>query len=275
VIRLPIVLGLAAILAASGAAAQTPADIVGRMLDAYERSTAAVENYTVVQDIMGFRTELYYEKEAREGRSVFQLKQSTAAGFAADLDDDMGLQDVYAIAPDLAEHARYGGTERVDGHEVHVLLIDDLRVLDLAPASPSEDAEFRPRTGRILIDAALWVPRRMEFAGDLDTGDRVVDVTSVIELQDYRNEQGLLLPHRTLVRMEGIGAAIDPEMRAELEEMRRRLAELPEGQRAMIEGMLRAQMEQMEALLAGGDDAAMTVELTVLEVRVNLGPPRN
>lgn len=273
-IRLPLAFGLALALSVPGpASAQTPAEIVDRMVDTFERGAVSVQNYTVVQDVMGFRSELYYEREVQDGRPVFALKQSNTAGFAADLDDDLGVADLYALAPELAEHARYGGTEQVDGTEAHVLLIDDLQVLDLVPAQPSEDAEFRPRTGRILIDGALWVPRRMEFAGDLDTGDRVVEVTSVIDLLDYRSEQGLLLPHRTLVRMEGLGAAIDPDMRAELDQMRRQLEELPAAQRAMVEEMFRGQIEQMEALLSGGDDAAMTVEVAVVEVRVNQGPP--
>ena len=270
--RIPPAIGLLVALCAPPASAQTASEIVDRMLEAYEESAESVENYTVVQDVMGFQSELYFEKEMQEGHPVFQLRNSSTDGFAADLDEDLGYTDVYAAAPELKEHARYGGTEQMDGAEVHVLVIDDLAALGLAQTSAPEDTEFHPRNGRIYVDAETWLPRRMEFVGDLDTGDRLVEVTSTIDLQDYRDEDGLLLPYRTVVRMDGLAAAIDPEMRAELEELRRQLEELPAEQRAMVEEMFAGRMEQMEALL-DGEDGGMTVEMNVLEVHVNEGPP--
>ena len=271
--RIPPAIGLLVALCTPPASAQTASEIVDRMLEAYEESAESVENYTVVQDVMGFQSELHFEKEIQDGHPVFQLRNSSTDGFAADLDEDLSYTDVYAAAPKLKEHARYGGTEQMDGAEVHVLVIDDLAALGLAQTSAPEDTEFHPRIGRIYVDAETWLPRRMEFVGDLDTGDGVVEVTSTIDLQDYRDDDGLLLPYRTVVRMDGLAAAIDPEMRAELEELQRQLEELPEEQRAMVEQMFAGRMEQMEALL-DGEDGGMTVEMNVLEVRVNEGPPR-
>ena len=252
--------------------AQSSAEIVERMLDAYEESVAAVDNYMVVQEVMGVESEMYFEKEMVEGRPVFRLRSSAAGGFANDMDEDFGYGDVYAVGPALAEHSRYGGTEDVDGVATHVLILDDLQALDLVPEAGPEGSEFQPRTGRILVDPELWVPRRMEFSGDLDNGNGPVEVASVIDMQDYRDHQGLLLPHVTVVRMDGLRAALDPAMLAELEEMRRQLEALPEDQRAMVEQMFGSQMEQMEAML-GSEDGAMTVEMRVLDVRVNQGPP--
>lgn len=271
-IRAALMVALALALPASSALAQSPSEIVDRMLEEFERGAADVENYSVVQEVMGFESELYFEKETLDGRPVFRLRSSSSGGLPSDVDDDVGYTDVYAAAPRIAEHARYGGTEQVHGVEAHVLLIDDLEALDMGSAAAPEDAEFQPRSGRILVDAEMWVPRRMEFSGDLDTGDGLTEVTSVIDMQDYRDDDGMLMPYLTVVRMEGLEAAIDPEMRAELEEMRQQLEELPEGQRAMVEEMFRGQMEQMEALLEG-EDGAMTVEMRVLELRVNEGPP--
>lgn len=271
--RIVPMIGLLAALCVTAASAQTPADIVDRMLEVFEASAASVDNYSVVQEVMGFQSEMYFEKETRDGRPVFQLRRSSTDGFAADLDGDLGYSDIYAAAPEIKEHARYGGVERIDGNDVHVLAIDDLTALELAPSATPEDTEFHPRHGRIYVDGALWVPRRMEFVGDLDTGDGLVEVTSIIDLQDYRDDAGLLLPYRTVIRMEGLGAAFDPEVRAELEELQRQLAELPPEQRAMMEQMFAGRMEQMEALL-GGEDGGMSVEMTLLEVRVNEGPPR-
>ena len=153
----------------------------------------------------------------------------------------------------------------VEGAETHVLILDDLRALELVPETGPEGSEFQPRTGRILVDADRWMPRRMEFTGDLDTGNGPMEVTSIVELRDYRETQGLLMPYHTVVRMDGLRDALDPAMLEELEEMRRQLEALPEDQRALMEQMFGGQMEQMESML---------VEMRVLEVRINEGPPR-
>ncbi len=253
--------------------AQSSAEIVESMLAAYEESVASVENYLVVQEVMGVESEMYFEKEIVDGRPVFQLRSSAAGGFTNQMDEDFGYGDVYAVGPALADHSRYGGTEMVDGARTHVLVLDDLRALDLVPEAGPEGSEFQPRTGRILVDAERWFPRRMEFTGDLDTGTGPVEVTTIIDLRDYRETQGLLMPFLTVVRMDGLRDALDPAMLEELEQMRRQLEALPEDQRAMMEQMFGSQLEQMESML-GSEDGAMTVEMRVLEVTVNGGPPR-
>jgi hypothetical protein len=72
------------------------------------------------------------------------------------------------------------------------------------------------------------------------------------------------------VRIEGLAAAMDPQMLAQLDEMERQLADLPPDQREMMERMLGPQMEQIRQMMAGGDDA-MTVEITVVDVSINTG----
>ena len=138
-------------------------------------------------------------------------------------------------------------------------------------AGPESDS-FTPKTGKLFIDTELWIPRRMEFTGDMKTDNGTHEVTSVISLEDYREVSGFLHPFRTVMRMEGIGAMIDPEMRAQYDEMKRQLESVPESQRAMVERMMGAQMERMEEMMSGGDDT-MTVEVIVKELRVNTGPP--
>jgi hypothetical protein len=46
---------------------------------------------------------------------------------------------------------------------------------------------------------------------------------------------------------------------------------MPEAQRAMMEGMLGAQIERLEGMLGG--DGSMEMTITVREVKVNQGPP--
>jgi hypothetical protein len=56
-----------------------------------------------------------------------------------------------------------------------------------------------------------------------------------------------------------------------LAQMRERWEAMPENQRGMMGGMIREQMERMEAML--GDDGSVEIVMTVRELRVNAGRP--
>jgi hypothetical protein len=134
--------------------------------------------------------------------------------------------------------------------------------------------EFVARTARIYLDTESLLPRRMSFAGDATTSSGVHEVTTNIDMTDYREVEGLPVPYRSIITIEGMEAMIDPEMQAQYEEMQRQLESLPESQRAMFEQMMGAQMEQIRAMMEGGGEG-MTMELVVTDVRVNTGPPND
>jgi hypothetical protein len=267
---IPAVLALLA-LASAQLAAQSVAEIVERMYASYERQAEGVDNYTLVQSVMGVETTSYFEKELVDGKPVFALRDSDVGGFAFSLGDvDAGIGDVFLWGDELVEHGRYAGREQMGPSTVHVIAVDDLSLLDIAQPSTPDDMEFEPRTARIFVDDALMVPRRMEFVGDAVTDTGPHEVTVRVDMENYLPIESLLIPYRTVVNIEGLGAAIDPEMRAQMEEMERQLAALPPDQRAMMERMLGPQMEQIRQMMAGGSDA-MTFEVTVVDVVINAG----
>lgn len=265
---------LAAVLAVRPAngAAQSAADIVERMLSEYASRVADVDNYTLVQQTMGFETISYFEKEMVDGRPVFMSRTSvTAAGVSTEVSEDSGLDDVYAIGEELGRRGRYGGVQRVNDYDLHVIEVSDFSGLDfgedLAP-----DSEFQPKSGTFYLDVDTYVPRRVEFVGSLTNEQGVHDITSIIEMGDYREVQSMLVPYRTVITLEGLGAAIDAETRAQFEEMQRELENLPPEQRAMVEQMMAGQLEQFRSMMAG-EDQPMTFQVLVTDVRVNQGPP--
>lgn len=264
-------LPLALLATAAPASAQSASEIIDRMLSEYEARTAGVENYTLVQDFMGFRTTSYFVKEIIDGRPVFKLQNVSAPG--ADLDDagPGTLDEIYAIGDDLKDNAEYLGRETVDGRETYVLEISDLEATELGQQM-GQDSEFRPVSGRIFLDAQDYMPRRMIFEGELENDQGVHAVTSTMDLSDYREHAGMLFAYRTVMTIEGLGAAIDDEARAQFEQMERELANMPPEQRRMVETMMADQLEQFRAMMAGQDEA-MVVEVAVSEVRVNSGPP--
>jgi hypothetical protein len=251
--------------------AQSVADIVEGMYESYERQAEGVDNYSLVQTMMGMETTSYFEKEIIDGKPVFRLRDSGVSGFSFSLgDDDAGIGDFFLWGDELAEHGRYAGREQIGGGTVHVIAVDDLSQLDIAEPTAPDNMEFRPKTGRIYVDDRMMVPRRMEFTGDAMTDNGPQEVTVRVDMENYLPVESLLVPYRTVVQIEGLGAAIDPEMRAELEEMQRQLAELPADQRQMMESMLGPQMEQIRQMMEGGGDS-MTMEITVVDVAVNAG----
>lgn len=268
------VVAVATILALGGLTppvyAQSASEVIDRMLSEHERRSAAVDDYTVVQQVMGFETISYFEKEMVDGRPVFRLRSSGAAGVVMESPTDGTLDEIYAVGEDLAQNARYVGRENVDGNDVHVLDVPDLAGTDFG-RNMSPDSDFKPTSGRFYLDADLYVPRRMEFEGEMTSAEGTNPIRSVIDLGDYRDVEGMLMPYRTELRIEGLGAAIDDETRAEFEEMQRQLENMPPEQRRMVETMMAGQLEQFKRMMA--DDAPMTVEVNVSEVRVNTGPP--
>jgi hypothetical protein len=272
---IPTTLALVALAAASGSA-QSVADIVEDMYDAYERQAAGIDNYTLVQSVMGFESTSYFEKETVDGRPVFRMTESggSSDGFNFSLGgDDTGAGDIYVFGPELIEHGHYDGREQIDGSEAHVIAIDDLSQLALAQQPTPDDMEFLPRSGRLFVDADRLIPRRMEFVGDAETPGGSTEVTVTVDFQDIRSVEGLLIPHHTSMRITGLQAMMDPEMQDQLREMEQQLAALPAEQRQMMERMMGAQLEQLRQMMSGGGDA-MSVDVMVSEVRVNSGPPR-
>ena len=251
-------------------AAQSARDIVDEMLAAYEARMTGIENYTLVQGVMGFETVTYHEKEvSADGRAVFRTRLGSMAGQEGS--PATGIDDVYAIGDDLANRSEYLGRESLNNHDVHVLDIFDLLGTGFG-ANVAQGSEFTPTRGRVSLDVDTYVPRRLLFEGEMIRGGSVLPLTATMDMDDYRDVQGLLIPYRTITTIEGLAAAIDSDVRAQFEQMQLELEAMPPQQRQMIESMMADQMRQFEAMMA--DDAApMTVEVLVTDVRVNEGPP--
>jgi hypothetical protein len=204
------------------------------------------------------------------GRPVFRLRETSLAGRTTSRSGDSQKEfDLYGELPTLVERAAYKGRETVDGHATHVIAVDDLEGLRFGAGMVPQESGFEPRRATMYVDAAQSVPRRMIIEGRMRREGRTTDVTTTVDLLDYREVSGMLHPFRSVVKIEGLGQAADPEMRKQYEEMKKQLAEMPEAQRQMVETMMKGRMEQMEQMMGG--DGGMNIELIVRELRVNQG----
>lgn len=266
---------------AVGAVGQSAADILNRTLETYEHRMEGIDNYTLVQEVMGMESVMYFEKEIAGGRPVVHLKHLTVAGRSMNTagDAEKGWDQFYAMVPEFASHAHYLGRDEVQGFPVHVVEVRDLHELDFIDVPQPDDAEFRWDTAKLFIDSDLWVVRRAEIAGQVTKNGQSHDVTSVTDLKDYRDVHGMLHPFLVTVQMQGLGAAVGAsdadvaEARKQLDEMKKQIDQMPEAQRAMMEQMLRQQTAAMEQMLGGGGGNGMTVEMRVKRLDVNTGPP--
>mgnify|MGYP002622454941 CR=1 FL=1 len=262
-----VVLGLVA----APVAGQSAADIIDRMLTEYESRTEGIDNYTLVQDLMGFQATSYFVKEMVDGRPVFKLQNMNAAGMNMQDSGPGTIDEIYALGDDFKDNATYVGRETIDGRDNHVLEITDLENTELGQQM-GQDSEFKPISGRLFLDVEEYMPRRMIFEGELTNAEGVHAVTSTMDMLDYREHEGMLVAHETVMTVEGLGAAIDEDARAQFEQMERELENMPAEQRRMVESMMADQLEQFRAMMAG-EDEPMVIRVQVSDVRVNTGPP--
>lgn len=267
-------LALLALTAVPGRASpQSVSDVVDQMYAAYERNTAGIDDYTVVQSAMGTRSVSYFERETVDGMSLFRARASSVASYSFRLDGRLvGYGDVLIFGPLLKKLGRYSGTDRIDGRQVHVVDVNDLEGLVLVGPSGAGDVEFVPRSARVLVDTELAVPRAFEFRGEAPNAETEGEVEIFVHMSDFRAVSGLLLPHFTRIEVHGGEGVVDADTRARLDEIRKQLEEMPAVQRELMEEMLAEEMEALRKVL-GEPGEPTVIEVAVLEVRVNAGPP--
>jgi len=259
-------LPLAVVLALpSGATAQSAKEILMTSLEKYEQRMEGIENYTTVQETMGFETELTFVRtKDDEGRTVFVPKGREDASSG-------GMSNFYRMYPKIAERAELEGTESVDGEQCHVLAISDFSGLDLDEQMEMGDrGDFVAKTGLLYVDTDDHLIRKMELGGEITRDGQTSPMTAVTVLSDYREVEGMLHPFQLHITATGLAAGMSEE---EMEEARRGLAEMEKNlegmdatQRAMVERMMGGQMEKLRKMLESGQ-----FEITVVtkEVRVN------
>ena len=253
------------------ASAQSAGEIIDRMMSEYAERAEGIDNYTIVQETMGMTMNSYFVKEMVDGHPIFRMQNTTMGGMSTGgAQPGNDLDDFYAMAEELKTRASYEGRQSIDGVDVHVLDMGSLEGLGFGETD-TEDMDFKPKQGTIYIDAETYAPRRFEMDGEMTNSEGVHQVSSIVSMDDYREIEGMLFPFRTTVAFDGLGAAIDDETRAQFEEMKKELENMPEAQRRMVESMMADRFPEFEAMMSG-ESSGMTIGVTVSEVRVNTGP---
>lgn len=250
--------------------AQSAREVLDAAMEAHRSRTEGIENYTVIQTVMGFRTTTHFERRTVDGESVL-VPVSTMGSEAG----QQVPENPYRMYGTLAERAELVGTEAVDGEECHVVEVTDLEGTGLAEAGPADSrGGWSPERLRMWVDTEDYVPRkmRMEEATSADGTGQPASFT--VLFRDYRDVEGMLHPFRMELRTEGMGGGMSEEERADLQEsmakMRKQMENMSPRQRKMMEKVMGGQLEKMEKMLTAG---ALDFTVTVEEIRVNEGPP--
>jgi hypothetical protein len=259
--------------------AQDAADFMRRAVAAQAERLARVDNVTIVQDMMGVESTMYMEKRDIGGTPVLVPVSVSMGGMTNPIPQDMA-QAAWSnpFQEEWVERTRLVGTEQLEGHTVRVFVIDDFSGLELPglPGGTEEAQDFRPKSLQYSLDEDGLFARKIQMEGEAlqEDGSRSpVQITMFME--DYREVDGYLHPFVTRTISEGVleAAGVDQEeLQAQLDEMKAQLANLPEAQRAMVEGMMNAQIKRMEGEL-GAEGGGMEMTITVKELKVNAGPP--
>lgn len=252
--------------------AQDAGDILQTALDRYVERTQGVNDYTITYGgFMGTgAVTSYFEKEVVDGFPVF--RQVSVEGDETEPTTDF---DPYRKFPEIAERARYDGTEEIDGLEAHKLSIDDFEGLDFTPPSAGP-GDFEPESMTLWIDGSDYLIRRMRMEGTAVIEGEPRPLTMVASLGDYRTVEGMPFPYVTTIAVEGAMAASGmsdedaAQARAQLEEMRAQLENMSEQQREMMERLMGPQMESLEKMVGSG---TFEMTLEVKDLKVNTGPP--
>ena len=249
----------------SGAVAQSAKKILMTSLEEYEQRMEGIENYTIVQETMGFETELTFVRtKDDEGRTVFVLKGQEDASSG-------GMSNFYRMYPKIAERAELEGRESVDGEQCHVVAINDFSGLDLnQEMAMGEQGSFVPKTGLLYVDTDDHLIRKMQMEGEITRDGQTSPMTAVTVLSDYRDVEGMLHPYLLNITATGLAAGMSEEdaeeARKSLAEMEKNLEGMDDTQRAMVERMMGGQLDKLRKMLESGQ-----FEITVVtkEVRVN------
>ncbi len=231
---------------------------------------AGIENYTLVQEVMGFESSIYFEKEEVDGHVTF-VPRSQLGSEAG----QQGPGDPYRAFLEAAEHASNEGTESADGEDCYVVKLDNLEDAGfMGPVESGGTGGFEAREATFWVDTDDYLVRKMTIQGTATMQGAPSEASFTAHMRDYREVEGLMHPFETQVTNEGFGPQMSEEevaeMRRSLEEMQAQMENMPEAQRRMMEGMMGGQMEQMEEMLASG---GMDFTVQVKEIRVNQGPP--
>lgn len=254
--RLPVVLlslVLSLLLGLAPASAQSVESIVDDMRAQYEQQFETVDTYIVETNLYTS----YNRKESGEQasyQSQTKMKGENMSSVAA----NTTVSSAYGLQFDrLKQHARYTGTEMIDGVECYILQVDDPSKVNPEMGTEAESMTYYIHTDRL-------VPARMimKSTPSKKSGPQPSSVT--INLKNYTTTDGLTLPHRMEIHLD---ANISEKQRQQMKQAMQKMENMPEQQRKQMEKMMGGQMDMMKQIMSGDP---ITIEVQSVKVNTDI-----
>ncbi len=262
-------------LTAAACFAQSPADILNRMISEHSNSLSGIETMMVVTTMEGFietdEPDTTYYRKVTMDNGMLSMQPVTSAGDVP----STTVNDFNTNFDTLVENATYEGTETVDGANTHVLLIEDISALYSGATTGLEESpvsqEGEAMRGRLYIDTNNYVLRKISF--DMQFSEEYTG-TYDINFKDYRNVNGMPYSFLSEMVVDGISDQFSAEDLAQarqgLQEARQQIDNSSGMQRRILERTLRGTIERLETML---EEGGMTMRLVTHTVETNVSIP--
>jgi len=221
-----------------------------------------IDNYTIERSTAGSKITVDY---IRVDETSFRIVPRT--GLAGMSQSGSGTIVDFDEMQDIARTAQYLGTESVGGRDAFHLKADDVDHVE-----ETGDQTIAFDTFEIWLDTTEYVPLKMLIYGTATTPEGTREIVMEKVDTDYRKVSGsnLYEPYRQVTTMSGV---LDEKQQKQLQEaqvqmaeMEKQLASMPEGQRQMVENMMRPKIEMMKQMASGG---GMEIVTEIVDIKIN------
>lgn len=251
--------------------AQSPADILDRMIQEQTNSLSGIETMMVVTKLDGFISSetpdtTYYRKVTMNDGT--QTLEAISSVHDTPNPDYFNFKHNYDL---IVENSVYEGTQNVNGRTAHVILIEDISSLYGNLAAGAVPGTSVAQSGRLFVDSRDNVLLMMQF--DMQFDEQYFGSIDLI-MSDYRNVDGLRYPFVMEMQIEGISEMFSAEdlakARQGLAELNNQIENASRLERRILERAVRPQVERFERML---EDAGMMMRMETLAIETNVEIP--
>jgi hypothetical protein len=241
------------------------AEILETFREQYEASIEGIEDFVVVAE----QHTTYYKKAWDNGRPYFKSRSE----FQMRKEDETDYDSWNIFSPEkydeIKRNASYHGTTNINGHEVHVIQIENPKVM----MDEFDDDEYVEdiRDFHLYIDPGDWVIRKIEFDVQFNTDDGEMRNGEIqVTESDFRDVEGMMVAYKSEIIYSGLALTDEQRREAEegLKEMEKEMENMPDAQREMMEKMMGDKMGDFRKMI---EDDQLEFVHVVKEVKVNTG----
>ena len=234
--------------------------VLESMQERYEESIENIDDYVMEKE----NHTIFYKKAHKEnGRPYFKTKtkgKSMRYTGSNSINEDLYSQ----FTSQAKEKITYEGTDKVEGNEVHVLYINEMKVEEDLDQDPKTDNVFKDLY--LYIDSDELIARKIKYTVEFSSSGTVREISPIIKRKDFRDVNGMMIPYKTITIVEGL--SLSEKERQEVKEGLKEFEQLPESQKQMAQKMMGDKIEKYRKMLE--EDKSEEVS-KVVEVRVNTG----